>query len=33
LFRWRQLVAVTDLASALGAVEEIIEQGEGAHGD
>jgi ferritin-like protein len=33
LFRWPQLVAVTDLASALTAVEEIIEQGEGARGD
>jgi hypothetical protein len=33
LFRWPQLVAVTDLTSALGAVEEIIEQGEGARGD
>lgn len=33
LFRWPQLVAVTDLASALAAVEEIIEQGEGARGD
>jgi hypothetical protein len=30
---WKQLVAVTDLASALKAVEEIIEQGEGARGD
>ena len=33
LFRWPQLVAVTDLASAVAAVEEIIEQGEGARGD
>jgi hypothetical protein len=33
LFHWPQLVAVTDLASALAAVEEIIEQGEGARGD
>jgi hypothetical protein len=33
LFRWPQLVAVTDLGSALAAVEEIIEQGEGARGD
>ena len=33
LFRWPQLVAVTDLESALAAVEEIIEQGEGARGD
>ena len=33
LFRWPQLVAVTDLDSALAAVEEIIEQGEGAKGD
>jgi hypothetical protein len=33
LFRWPQLIAVTDLDSALVAVEEIIEQGEGARGD
>jgi Ferritin-like len=33
LFHWPQLVAVTDLGSALAAVEEIIEQGEGAQGD
>jgi hypothetical protein len=33
LFRWPQLVSVTDLESALVAVEEIIEQGEGALGD
>jgi Ferritin-like len=33
LFRWPQLIAVTDLASALAAVAEIIEQGEGARGD
>jgi Ferritin-like len=33
LFHWPQLVAVTDLASARAAVEEIIEQGEGARGD
>jgi Ferritin-like len=33
LFRWPQVIAVTDLASALAAVEEIIEQGEGARGD
>ena len=33
LFRWPQLIAVTDLTSALAAVEEIIEQGEGARGD
>jgi len=32
-FRWPQLIAVTDLDSALAAVEEIIEQGEGARGD
>jgi hypothetical protein len=32
-FRWPQLVAVTGLDSALAAVEEIIEQGEGARGD
>jgi hypothetical protein len=33
LFRWPQLVSVTDLESALVAVEKIIEQGEGALGD
>jgi hypothetical protein len=33
LFHWPQLIAVTDLASARAAVEEIIEQGEGARGD
>jgi hypothetical protein len=33
VFGWPQLVAVTDLESALAAVEEIIEQGEGARGD
>jgi hypothetical protein len=33
LFRWPQLIAVTDLASARAAIEEIIEQGEGARGD
>lgn len=33
LLQWPQLVAVTDLDSALAAVEEIIEQGEGAKGD
>jgi nitroreductase len=33
LFGWPQLVPVTDLGSALAAVEEIIEQGEGARGD
>ena len=33
LFRWPQLVAVTDLASAQAAVAEIVEQGEGARGD
>ena len=32
-FRWPQLIAVTDLASALAALDEIIEQGEGARGD
>jgi hypothetical protein len=32
-FRWPQLIAVTDLASARAAIEEIIEQGEGARGD
>jgi ferritin-like protein len=33
LMQWPQLVAVTGLESALAAVEEIIEQGEGARGD
>ncbi len=33
LFRWPQLIAVTDLESARAAVEEIIDQGEGARGD
>ena len=33
LLHWPQLIAVTDLALALAAVEEIIEQGEGARGD
>jgi Ferritin-like len=33
LLRWPQLVAVTDLESAQAAVEEIIDQGEGARGD
>jgi hypothetical protein len=30
---WTQLIAVTDLDSACAAIEEIIEQGEGARGD
>jgi len=33
LFRWPQLVAVHDMASATAAINEIIEQGEGARGD
>lgn len=33
LLGWPQLIAVTDLASALAAVDEIIEQGEGCAGD
>jgi hypothetical protein len=33
LLRWPQLVAVTNLESAHAAVEEIIDQGEGARGD
>jgi hypothetical protein len=33
LLRWPQLLAVTDLESAHAAVEEIIDQGEGARGD
>ena len=31
-FRWPELVAVTDLASAYRAIEEILEQGEGPRG-
>jgi Ferritin-like len=33
LFHWPQLVAVTGLASARAAIDEIIEQGEGARGN
>ena len=33
LFRWPQLVAVHDLATATAAINEISEQGEGARGD
>ena len=33
MFRWPQLIAVIDLASARAAVDEIIEQGEGTRGD
>ena len=32
-FRWPELVAVTDLASARQAIDTIVEQGEGALGD
>ena len=32
-FRWPELVAVTDVASATVAIETIVEQGEGARGD
>jgi CDGSH-type Zn-finger protein/truncated hemoglobin YjbI len=32
-FRWPELVAVTDLASAQRAIDEILEQGEGPRGD
>ena len=32
-FRWQELVAVTDLASARQAIETIVEQGEGARGE
>jgi len=32
-FRWPELVAVTDLASAQQAIDTILEQGEGARGD
>jgi hypothetical protein len=33
VFEWLELTAVTDLASAKGAIELIVEQGEGARGD
>jgi hypothetical protein len=33
IFEWPELIAVTDLASALRAVEMIVDQGEGARGD
>jgi Ferritin-like len=33
LFRWPQLIAATDLESAHAAIEEIIDQGEGARGN
>ncbi len=32
-FEWKQLTAITDLASASRAIELIVEQGEGARGD
>jgi hypothetical protein len=32
-FRWKELVAVTDLASAARAIDTIVEQGEGARGE
>jgi Ferritin-like len=32
-FRWPELVAVTDLASAKQAIDTIVEQGEGARGE
>jgi hypothetical protein len=32
-FRWHELVAVTDLASAQRAIDTIVEQGEGAQGE
>jgi len=32
-FRWSELVAVTDLASAQQAIDTIVEQGEGARGE
>ncbi|MEC3916062.1 ferritin-like domain-containing protein [Nocardia sp. CDC160] len=32
-FRWPELVAVTDVASAKRAIDTILEQGEGARGD
>ncbi len=33
LFRWPQLITVHDLQTAMAAISEIIEQGEGARGD
>jgi Ferritin-like len=33
IFEWAELIAVTDLDSALHAVEVIVDQGEGARGD
>lgn len=33
IFEWKELTAVTDLASANQAIELIVEQGEGARGD
>ena len=33
IFEWKELIAVTDLASASQAIEVIVEQGEGARGD
>jgi hypothetical protein len=33
MFRWPQLIAVTDLSSAKAAIDEVIEQGEGARGE
>jgi hypothetical protein len=33
MFHWPQLIAVTDLKTSHAAIEEIIEQGEGARGD
>ena len=32
-FRWEELVAVTDLASATRAIDTIVEQGEGSRGE
>jgi hypothetical protein len=32
-FEWKELAAVTGLASASRAIELIVEQGEGARGD
>ncbi len=33
IFEWKELTAVTDLATATRAIELIVEQGEGARGD
>ena len=32
IFEWKELTAITDLASATRAIDLIVEQGEGAEG-